>query len=183
MNPNTYKSLKKLSTYVLPHALYQWIAKHKKTQGKVFKDEYVTKLRHSIPGWIQEGNIKSFEHAIRNLPSDAPVLEIGTYCGLSANILSYYLRKNNRPNRLITCDGWELIEKDPNYALAYVGFADALATPAHIGSMPTTQVFPAAKRSVERALEDGYRTADIYSAGATKVGCSKMGDLVVERIH
>jgi len=39
------------------------------------------------------------------------------------------------------------------------------------------------ERAVEQVLEDGYRTADIYSAGSTKVGCSKMGDLVVERIH
>lgn len=45
------------------------------------------------------------------------------------------------------------IDKDPDYALAYVGFADALATPAHVGMMPTTQVFPAAKQFVERALE------------------------------
>jgi TolB-like protein len=45
------------------------------------------------------------------------------------------------------------IDKDPTYALAYVGFADALATPAHVGWMPTTQVFPAAKKFVERALE------------------------------
>ncbi len=45
------------------------------------------------------------------------------------------------------------IDKDPGYALAYVGFADAVATPAHIGLVPTAQVFPAAKQSVQRALE------------------------------
>lgn len=45
------------------------------------------------------------------------------------------------------------IDKDPSYALAYVGFADAVGTPAHLGLMPTTQVFPAAKQSVQRALE------------------------------
>jgi TolB-like protein/Tfp pilus assembly protein PilF len=45
------------------------------------------------------------------------------------------------------------IDADPDYALAYVGFADAMATPAHIGLMPTMQVFPAAKQFVERALE------------------------------
>jgi 3-isopropylmalate dehydrogenase len=39
------------------------------------------------------------------------------------------------------------------------------------------------ERAVESVLEEGYRTADIYSAGSTKVGCSKMGGLVVERIH
>ncbi|MFA7254529.1 MAG: 3-isopropylmalate dehydrogenase [Candidatus Omnitrophota bacterium] len=45
---------------------------------------------------------------------------------------------------------------------------------------------PKAARAIEHAVEqvlaDGYRTADIYSEGSTKVGCSKMGDLVVERI-
>jgi TolB-like protein/Tfp pilus assembly protein PilF len=45
------------------------------------------------------------------------------------------------------------VDKDPDYALAYVGFADALATPAHIGLMPTTKVFPAAIGFVKRALE------------------------------
>lgn len=45
------------------------------------------------------------------------------------------------------------INEDPDYALAYVGFADALATPAHEGMMPTAQVFPAASQFVERALE------------------------------
>lgn len=45
------------------------------------------------------------------------------------------------------------IDIDPDYALAYVGFADALATPAHVGMMPTTQVFPAARQFVQRALE------------------------------
>jgi TolB-like protein len=47
----------------------------------------------------------------------------------------------------------QAIEQDPDYALAYVGFADALATPAHAGMMPTTKVFPAAKGFVKRALE------------------------------
>lgn len=46
---------------------------------------------------------------------------------------------------------------------------------------------PAAARMIEQAVEktlaDGYRTADIYTEGTTKVGCSKMGDLVVERLH
>jgi 3-isopropylmalate dehydrogenase len=50
-------------------------------------------------------------------------------------------------------------------------------------SFHQSQAAAAVERAVERVLEDGYRTADIYSAGSTKVGCSKMGDLVVERIH
>ncbi len=45
---------------------------------------------------------------------------------------------------------------------------------------------PTAARAIEHAVEqvlaDGYRSADIYTEGTTKVGCRKMGDLVVERL-
>ena len=44
------------------------------------------------------------------------------------------------------------------------------------------QAARAIERAVEKTLADGYRTADIYAEGTTKVGCSKMGDLVVERV-
>ena len=50
-------------------------------------------------------------------------------------------------------------------------------------SFHQSQAAAAIERAVEQVLQDGYRTADIYAAGTTKVGCSKMGDLVVERIH
>ena len=40
----------------------------------------------------------------------------------------------------------------------------------------------AIENAVKQVLQDGYRTADIMSEGCTKVGCSKMGDLLVERI-
>jgi 3-isopropylmalate dehydrogenase len=50
-------------------------------------------------------------------------------------------------------------------------------------SFHQTQAARTVERAVEQVLEDGYRTADIYCEGSTKVGCSKMGDLVVERIH
>jgi len=36
--------------------------------------------------------------------------------------------------------------------------------------------------AVQKVLEDGFRTKDIMEADATKVGTSKMGDLIVERI-
>lgn len=36
--------------------------------------------------------------------------------------------------------------------------------------------------AVKKVLNDGYRTGDIYSDGTTKVNCSKMGDLIAERI-
>lgn len=36
--------------------------------------------------------------------------------------------------------------------------------------------------AVKKVLQDGYRTVDIMSAGCTQVGCSKMGELIAERI-
>ena len=38
------------------------------------------------------------------------------------------------------------------------------------------------ERAVERVLEKGYRTADIYTQGTKKVGCVEMGDKVVGEI-
>jgi len=38
------------------------------------------------------------------------------------------------------------------------------------------------ERAVERTLQDGYRTADIYTAGTRKVGTAEMGDAVVEAL-
>jgi 3-isopropylmalate dehydrogenase len=37
--------------------------------------------------------------------------------------------------------------------------------------------------AVRRVLEKGYRTADIYEKGMTKVGCQDMGRLIVEEIR
>lgn len=36
--------------------------------------------------------------------------------------------------------------------------------------------------AVKQVLQDNYRTGDIMSEGCTQVGCSRMGDLLVERI-
>lgn len=38
------------------------------------------------------------------------------------------------------------------------------------------------ERAVERALDDGYRTADIFTPGTTLVSTSEMGDRIVERM-
>ncbi len=36
--------------------------------------------------------------------------------------------------------------------------------------------------AVSGVLQDGYRTVDIYTEGMKKVGCSEMGDAIIERI-
>ena len=36
--------------------------------------------------------------------------------------------------------------------------------------------------AVDKVLKEGFRTGDIFSEGCTKVGCTEMGDKIVERI-
>ena len=41
-------------------------------------------------------------------------MEIGSFCGLSANPLAHYKREHGLKNRLITCDKWEFENEDMN---------------------------------------------------------------------
>lgn len=76
-------------------------------------DEYINRLFCANAGMLIRGNLYAFDFAIRHLPSDSAVLEIGSYCGLSTNVLTYFLEKHHRNNPLFTCDTWEYFgEKD-----------------------------------------------------------------------
>ena len=55
---------------------------------------------------IDHGNIFMFDYVIRNLPSRKPIIEIGSFCGLSLNILNYLLRKYSKDNNLFSADPW-----------------------------------------------------------------------------
>lgn len=71
-----------------------------------FSDEFIDWLSMANAGMLERGNLHLIELALRQLPSDAPILEIGSFCGLSANILTHLKMKYHRNNRLITCDKW-----------------------------------------------------------------------------
>jgi len=70
-------------------------------------DEYITWLCYANPGMLERGNLYSIDYAISHLPSAAPILEIGTFCGLSTNVISHFKRKHGVHNPLITCDKWD----------------------------------------------------------------------------
>lgn len=74
--------------------------------GRHAHDPFVQWLLFVNAGMFNPGNLYCFEYAIDHLPTDGPVLEIGSFCGLSTNLISYVLRKGGRPNRLFTCDRW-----------------------------------------------------------------------------
>ncbi|HEX3998193.1 MAG TPA: class I SAM-dependent methyltransferase [Pirellulales bacterium] len=71
-----------------------------------FWSEYLTWLTWANPGMLARGNVYSMDFAIRNLPSGSPIVEIGSFAGLSANVIGYLKQRHGAANRLITCDRW-----------------------------------------------------------------------------
>jgi hypothetical protein len=70
------------------------------------QDTFMLWLQFANAGMLHGGNVYCFDHAVRNLPSGAPIVEIGSFCGLSTNAISYFKRRHGRTNRLITADRW-----------------------------------------------------------------------------
>lgn len=68
--------------------------------------EYMSWISFANAGMLTRGNVTCFEYAISHLPSDAPVIEIGSFCGLSTNIITYLMKKHNVKGKMITCDKW-----------------------------------------------------------------------------
>ena len=78
----------------------------RKTYKKHENADYLNWLTYANAGMLDRGNLYCFEYAIKNLPSNNPIIEIGSFCGLSTNIISFYLEKFNKKNKLITSDKW-----------------------------------------------------------------------------
>ncbi|MDR1275617.1 MAG: class I SAM-dependent methyltransferase [Candidatus Accumulibacter sp.] len=68
--------------------------------------EFIDWLKFANPGMLENGNLYCIEYAIEHLPSSRPLIEIGSFCGLSTNLISFYLQKNGKTNPLITSDKW-----------------------------------------------------------------------------
>ncbi len=90
-------------------------------------DDYIMWLCFANAGMLDKGNLFLIDHAIQHLPSAAPLLEIGSFCGLSTNLLTHYKRKYGRKNRLITCDKWAFentVKDGPHLGASPVRFSD-----------------------------------------------------------
>jgi len=57
------------------------------------------------PGMLDSGNIELFSYCLNRLPSNAPLVEIGSFAGLSLNHLIYFLR--GRTNLIFSVDEWK----------------------------------------------------------------------------
>ena len=76
------------------------------TPSRNLWSDYLSWLTYANAGMLTRGNVWCMDYAIKNLPSQAPILEIGSFCGLSTNVIIYLKEKNNVHNPLITCDKW-----------------------------------------------------------------------------
>jgi Methyltransferase domain len=90
-------------------------------------DDYVKWLCFANAGMLDRGNLYLIDYALSRLRSNAPFLEIGSFCGLSANLITHYKRKHGLHNKLFTCDKWEFENDDrdrKNIAGSPVLFSD-----------------------------------------------------------
>lgn len=69
-------------------------------------DPFIKEITFLVRGWLRPGNVWCFRHALQHLPNDAPLLEIGSFCGLSTITLLYLKKRFGIKNPLFTCDPW-----------------------------------------------------------------------------
>lgn len=79
--------------------------------------EYLSWLSFAVPGMLMQGNVDSMALALKNLPDNSPILEIGSFCGLSTCVISHLQRKFGIKNRLYTVDSWTFEGAEPGITL------------------------------------------------------------------
>lgn len=89
-------------------------------------DEFLVWMRYINPGMLSQGNIELFAHCIENLPNGAPVVEIGSFAGLSLNHIIYFLRRSRRANPVFSVDAWGTYEAGniPNSEVPFDKYRD-----------------------------------------------------------
>ncbi len=70
-------------------------------------NEFLAWIHFALPGMLEKGNVNAMQYAIANMPPGKPILEIGSFCGLSTVVLSYLLDKRSKTPPIFTCDKWE----------------------------------------------------------------------------
>jgi hypothetical protein len=70
------------------------------------QDEFVSWLTFANSGMLSKGNLLCFDYAIRNLPAEGAMVEIGVCAGLSTNLLAYYRARHGVSGPFFNCDAW-----------------------------------------------------------------------------
>jgi len=107
----SYVSAESLKTFPQPKKVSEPISPAAEAQisdQNIRSDGYISWLCSVLGGWLrpEHGNLRAFDCAVRHIPSDGAVVEIGAFLGLSTNIIAYMLVKYKRDNSMFTCDPW-----------------------------------------------------------------------------
>jgi hypothetical protein len=79
-------------------------------------DAYIAWLCRVNGGWLDfgSGNLRAMDHAVRHMPDGGSVVEIGSFLGVSLNVLTYLTLKYERKHAIYSCDPWDFEEtEDP----------------------------------------------------------------------
>jgi hypothetical protein len=91
----------------LVRVLSRVLGYHTRPLPPVVGDDFMTWMQSIIPGWLRQGNLEAFAYCLARLPSDAPIIEIGSWAGLSLNHLILLLRRAGRQNPVFSVDEWK----------------------------------------------------------------------------
>lgn len=83
-------------------------------QCKTYRDTYLDWLGFANAGMLHPGNIYAMKYVAERLPAGGAVIEIGSFCGLSANTFCYLLAQANKNNPMFCTDKWQFENADPN---------------------------------------------------------------------
>jgi hypothetical protein len=75
------------------------------TNCHALQDDFLGWLRFVNAGMLNDGNIIAMDLAIKQLP-DGAIVEVGSFCGLSTNVITHLCRKHRQSNPFFTCDPW-----------------------------------------------------------------------------
>jgi serine/threonine protein kinase/Tfp pilus assembly protein PilF len=117
------------------------------------QDEIATSVVSTLKGKLAAAKSIAAAPAARNLEAYGFYLE-GRY--------HWNKRTEDELVKSVTCFE-KAIERDPAYAHAYTGMADAYVTLGTYGALAAEVVMPQAKRALERALEIDPELADSYT--------------------
>jgi hypothetical protein len=80
----------------------------RKKYKTINSDSFLKRIKSTIigEGMLHEGNIYLMDYAIQNMPDKGIIFEIGSYAGLSTNVLLHLLEKYDKKHLFVGCDAW-----------------------------------------------------------------------------
>jgi hypothetical protein len=99
--------LRGVAASALRHIANRVDRKPVENHSQIHSNEFLSWANFAVPGMLEPRNVDAMEYALANMPPGKPILEIGSFCGLSTVVLSYLLEKQSRTTPMFTCDKWE----------------------------------------------------------------------------